>query len=151
MPDGDTIAQVAVVVLLLSLSAPALATAHDYAGTPYEYSESVTVDYGNTTEVSEGSTIEGYGDNETVATSSKTLSEGEDYSWDSSTGTITWFDSANTADGESATVTYRAYQRTPQTQAAWTILAPLMSLFGLFGFISASRAVWEYTAEVWDL
>ena len=154
MPDGDTIAQVAVVILLLSLSAPALATAHDYAGTPYEYQDNLVVDYGSTTTVSEDATdAEAYSANITVVDTDndKTLVEGDDYEWNAETGDITWLDTANTNDGDNVTVDSTAYQRTPQTQAAWTVLAPLMGLFGLFGFVSTVRAVWAYTAEVWDL
>lgn len=151
MPDGDTIAQVAVVVVLLGLSAPALATAHDYAGTPYEYTEELSVDYSSSTAVSETATREGYGRNVTIVVDGTTLERGVDYEWNATSGEVTWSNASATTDGETATITYRAYQRTPQTQAAWTTLAPLTTLFGLFGLVSAVRALWQYTAEVWDL
>lgn len=152
MSDGDTIAQVAIVVLLLSLSVPALATAYDYAGTPFEYSEDATVDYNNTTQVDQPATIEGYSQNITITSpNDKVLVEGTDYEWDPDTGEITWSDSANTNDGDTVQVDYQAYQRTGETALAWDILAPLMGLFGLFGFTVSVRALWEFTAEVWDL
>lgn len=152
MSDGDSIAQVAIVILLLSLSVPALATAYDYAGTPYDYSEGVIVDYGNTSYLSEDATAEGYGDNITIITpNDKTLVEGTDYEWNSSEGSITWYDNANTNEGDTVQVSYVAFQRTQETAMAWDILAPLMGLFGLFGFVVSVRALWEFTAEVWDL
>ncbi len=152
MSDGDSIAQVAVVILLLSLAVPALATAHEYSGTPIEYTESATVDYNNTTQLSEPATVEGYSENITVTTSNgKVLTEGSDYQWNESAGEITWLDNSNTNDGESVTVDYAAYQRTEESAMAWTILSPLMGLFGLFGFAVSVRALWDYTAEVWDL
>lgn len=152
MPDGDTIAQVAVVILLLTLSVPALATAYDYAGTPYEYEETLTVDYTTPSQVSEGATAtEGYGSNETITVGGTQLVEGDDYRWNKSSGEVTWLNTSATSDGDSATITYRAFQRTPQTSAAWSILMPFTALFGLFGFVSAVRALWAYTAEVWDL
>lgn len=151
MTDGDSISQVAIVILLLSLSAPALATAHEYAGTPIEYEESLTVDYGNESNVSEPATVEGYGADPTVTVNGSELVEGTDYDWDSSTGNVTWYDTANSSDGDSATIRYAAYQRTEETAVSWTILAPLMSLFGLFGLVVSVRALWSFTAEVWDL
>ncbi len=151
MSDGDTIAQVAVVVLLLVLSVPALATAYDYAGTPMDYEETVSVDYQNETEVSEPATLEGYGDEPTIVVNGTTLVRGTDYAWNDSAGEITWYDTANTSSGADARVEYAAYQRTAQTEMAWTVLSPLLGLFGLFGMIVSIRAVWEYTAEVWDL
>lgn len=151
MSDGDSIAQVAVVILLLGLAVPALATAYDYSGTPMEYEETVIVDYDTDTQVAEPSTLEGYGDNPTITVGGTELVRGTDYYWNESSGTINWQDKSKTADGDEARVSYAAYQRTPQTEASWTILSPLMGLFGLFGLVAAVRAVWEYTAEVWDL
>jgi hypothetical protein len=31
------------------------------------------------------------------------------------------------------------------------IIAPLMSLFGLYGIVVSVRALWSFIAEVWDL
>lgn len=152
MTDGDTIAQVAVVILLLSLAAPALITAHDYAGTPIEYSEDVSVDYTSDSEVAANATQEGYSESVTITTSSgDTLAAGSDYAWNASTGTISWYNTSNTTSGATATVEYGAHQRTANTQVAWTILAPLMSLFGLFGFVAGVRGLLTYIGEVWDL
>lgn len=151
MTDGDTVAQVAVVVLLLLLAVPALSTAHAAAGTPFDYSEELTVDYGNESAVSENATVEGYSENVTIVVDGTTLEDGTDYSWNDSAGTVEWYNTTNTSDGDSATIDYTAYQRTAETQMAWTIIAPFMGLFGLFGLVASVRAVWSYTAEVWDL
>lgn len=151
MSDGDTIAQVAVVVLLLGLSVPALGTAYNYAGTPFDYSESVTVNYSSPSAVSENATTEGYGDSPTVSANGDELVRGTDYDWDADGGQIAWYNTTNTSDGQSAHVEYVANQRTGETEMSWDILSSLMSLFGLFGFTSAVRALWAYIAEVWDL
>lgn len=151
MADGDSIAQVAVVILLLGLAVPGLSTAYDYAGTPIEYSETVTVDYNNESSVSENATVEGYGKSPTITVGDTELVEGTDYDWDSSSGNVTWYNTSNTTDGDTATIQYVAYQRTGESELAWTIISPLMKLFGLFGFIAAIRALWQYTAEVWEL
>jgi len=63
---------------------------------------------------------------------------------------VNWINTTNTTSGDSATVTYDAHQRTPQTEAAWTILMPFAGLFGLFGLISTIRALWQYIAEVFE-
>lgn len=150
MTDGDSIAQVAVVILLLSLAVPALATAHEAAGTPIEYGETVTVDYNQTTSVAENATVEGYSETVTITTSDgQQLAEGTDYEWDGAAGNISWINSANTNDGDTVTVEYAAHQRTSETEMSWMILAPLMSLFGLFGLVVSVRALWQLTEEVW--
>lgn len=151
MTDGDSIAQVAVVILLLGLAVPALGTAHDYAGTPFSYDETQTVDYGNVTAVSESSTAEGYGDSPTIVVDGTTLTENTDYAWNTSSGEVTWYNTTNTSDSDTAEIDYTAYQRTAESAAAWSIIAPLMGLFGLFGFVASVRALWQFTAEVWDL
>jgi len=152
MPDGDTVAQLAVVLLLLILAVPTLATAYDQAGTPHEFEESVVVDYSDRTYVAANATSEGYGADPTVTVDNgaTTLNESA-YDWNESSGAITWHNTSQTTDGQQATIWYRAYQRTPETELAWTLIAPLMGLFGLFGFVSAVRTLWSTIAEVWDL
>ncbi len=149
--DGDTIAHVAVVILLLGLAVPTLATAYDYSGTPTPYSDEAVVDYQNKTTVSANATLEGYGERPVIVANGTTLTLGEDYVWNASSGTVTWLDTANTSDGDPAVIEYEAYQRTGETEAAWTILAPLMGLFGVFGFVAAVRALLSYVEEVWTL
>lgn len=151
MADGDSIAQVAVVILLLALSVPALATAHEYSGTPLSYEETLSVDYSSTSSVSEGATVEGFGTDPTLSNDGSILVEDEDYRWNSSSGAVTWINSSNTTSGDTVVIGYAAYQRTEESALAWTTIAPLMGLFGIFGFVAAVRALWSFIAEVWDL
>lgn len=151
MSDGDSIAHVAVVVLLLSLAVPALATAHEFSGTPLSYEEQLTVDYTNESVVSQNATSEGYGATPTIVVNGAVLVEDTDFRWSESSGTVTWLNSANTTEGDTADIEYRAYQRTQESSMAWSIIAPLMSLFGLFGLVASVRALWSHTAEVWTL
>jgi hypothetical protein len=148
--DGDSIAHVAVVILLLVLAIPALATAYDYAGTPFSYEETIPINVNGTSTVSQGTTIEGYGDSPTITADGKTLSEGSDYDWNTTTGTVTWHDTPNNAV-DNATIAYEAYQRTEVTEVAWMVIAPLMGLFGLYAILVSVRALWGLTAELWDL
>lgn len=150
--DSDTIVQLAVVILLLGLAVPTLATAHSDAGTPFEFEDSVTVSYSGSVSVGATSTSEGYGGAPTLVNATgTTLVAGTDYSWDSDTGEISFQQTANTTSGESITITYRAYQRTDETELAWSLIAPFMGLFGLFGLLTSVRVLWGYVAEVWDL
>lgn len=151
MTDSDSISQVAVVLLVLVLSVPALATAHEYAGTPLSYEESLTVDYNQSSAVSENATVEGYGTSPTIVVDGSELNSGTDYRWNDAAGSVTWLNTSNTSSGDSAQIDYRAYQRTEETALAWMLIAPLMGLFGLFGLLVSVRALWGVTAEVWDL
>lgn len=151
MTDGDSVAQLAVVVLLLILAVPTLATAYDLAGTPFEYTEDAMIDDANPYEVSQPATQERYGETVTVVVDNTTLVAGEDYTWNATSGVVSWTNSANAPTGSQATITYRAHQRTVETEMAWDVTAPLMGLFGLFGLVAAVRTLWSYVAEVWSL
>ncbi|MFB6201304.1 MAG: hypothetical protein ABEI98_04765 [Halorhabdus sp.] len=150
MTDGDSVAQLAVVLLLLVLAVPTLATAYDRAGTPFKFEEQVTVDYSNPSSVDANATSEGYGTDPTITADGVVLNDTA-YDWNASAGSITWYNTSQTTNGQQATIEYRAYQRTQETELAWTVTAPLMGLFGLFGFVAAVRTLWSYIAEVWGL
>jgi hypothetical protein len=150
MSDGDTMAQLAVVILLLALAVPSLATAYDYAGTPIEYEETVSVDYSNNTGVSESATLEDYADETTVTADGTELVEGTDYRWDEESGSVDWLDTANSSDGDEAVIQYRAHQRTAETEIAWTVISPIFGLFGLFAVVASVRTLWSYIVEVFD-
>jgi len=148
--DGDSVAQLAVVILLLMLSVPTLATAHELAGTPLEYEETTSVSYASDYSVAQNATVEGYSETVTVTVDGQTLNASDDYAWDASTGTLSFVNSSATTAGDDATVSYAAYQRTEETQTAWLLIAPFMGLFGLFSLVSAVRVLWSYSAEVFD-
>jgi len=150
MTDGDSVAQLAVVVLLLILAVPTLATAYERAGTPHAFEEQVTVDYSSPSSVTATATAEGYAPDPTISADGTELNDSA-YDWNTTDGTITWFNTSQTSDGQQATIDYRAYQRTGETEAAWTVISPLMGLFGLFGLVASVRTLWSYIAEVWTL
>lgn len=150
MTDGDSVAQLAVVLLLLILAVPTLATAYDRAGTPHAFEEQVTVDYSDSSSVDANATSEGYGTDPTITADGTVLNDSA-YDWDASAGTITWYNTSQTSDGQQATIDYRAYQRTQETELTWTVVAPLMGLFGLFGLVAAVRTLWSTVAGVWEL
>lgn len=68
--------------------------------------ESVTVDYGNSTQVDE-TWGENYLENETVYNSNGAeLTEGTDYEWYTSNQSVYWYNTSNTTDGANASITY---------------------------------------------
>lgn len=151
MTDGDSVAQLAVVILLLVLAVPSLSTAHEYAGTPIEYEQSATIDINNATSVDESTTVEGYEEEIVVRTSENVvLNEHEGYRWDEANGSVEWLNSPNTTDGQSATIEYAAHQRTEETDLAWTVISPFFALFGLFTLIVSIRTLWSSIAEVFE-
>jgi len=151
MSHGDSVAQLAVVILLLGLSVPGLMTAYDTAGTPIEYEQATTVDPGGETSVEQGATLENYGDEISVRTEAgDELVRYDDYRWNETSGTVAWLDSTNTSAGQNATVTYRAHQRTVQTETAWDVISPLFVLFGLFTFVASIRTLWRTIAGVFE-
>lgn len=151
MADGDSIAQVAVVILLLSLSIPTLATAYDYAGTPFEYEETTTINFTSNYSVEQNATLEDYGESPTITSNGSELVQGTDYEWNATSGVVNWIDTQNTTDGDGATIQYVAYQRTRETVVARNLIFPFMGLFGLFAFVTSVRALWQFAAEVWDI
>ena len=151
MSDGDTVAQLAVVILLLGLAVPGLAAAYDYAGTPIDYEQSASISFTSPTAVDESATVEGYGDEVVVlADGGGVLEAGVDYRWDDDAGEIEWFNTSATSAGQDVTIEYQAHQRTPETEMAWTIISPFFALFGIFGLVAAVRTLWSYIAEVFE-
>jgi len=148
--DSDTLPQLAVVVLLLGLSVPALGAAYADAGTPMDYSETLTVDYTTDSTVSETATSEGYGPNPTITADGSQLEAGSDYLWNDSDGSVDWINTTNSTSGDTAAIEYSANQRTGETEMAWTLISPLMGLFGMFALVSAIRVLWGYIAELWE-
>jgi hypothetical protein len=67
--------------------------------------ESITVDYGNLTYVSQDAGS--YDSNVMVYDSGDTeLTEGMDYDWYANNGSVGWYNTTETTDGETATITY---------------------------------------------
>lgn len=131
----------AIVGFLVAAGGAALA---DGAQPTTYYNESVTVDYGNETNVSE--TGVGYHDEVTVYNSAEEeLTSGEDYGWNATAGNLTWFDTAATTDGEEAAVTYTVDQLTEASERyariVDTLKIPLALLAALLLGIAAIKGV----------
>lgn len=147
--DSDTITQLAVVILLLGMAVPTLGVAYSDSSTPTQYSESAVVDYTADYNLNETATDEGYGNIE-ITVDDQQLVEGTDFRFDSTAGSVEWTNTTNTSAGDTASIDYTAAQRTVETETAYQILAPLMSLFGVFALVTAVRVLWGYVAEIWE-
>ena len=75
--------------------------------------ESISVDYNNDSSVDKEG-IE-YDEQVTVVNDGTELERDVDYSWDASTGNVTWFDTQNTNDNDDARIDYTYYQPTEET------------------------------------
>lgn len=82
-----------------------------------ETNESVVIDYDSSTRVSAAMSryTQGFEDNETVYNSSGAeLVEGTDYTWNTTSGAVTFKNTANTTEGNTANVTYTYQQNTEE-------------------------------------
>ncbi len=147
--DSDSITQLAVVILLLGMAVPTLGTAYSAAGSPVEFTDTATIDYGTGYDLTASATEEGYAVDQITANGS-TLTAGTDYDANLTAGSIDWLNTSTTSSGDTASIEYRATQRSTETETAYTIIAPLMGLFGIFALITSVRVLWAYIAEIWE-
>jgi len=105
--------------------------------------ESITVDYGNATAVDPPTKASSFDASVTVRNSAgDTLTEGQDYDWDPDDGAVTWYDTPDTTDGETASIDY-GYSGPSQT--ARTIFAavalPIRVVFPVSVFVVVGMSV----------
>lgn len=147
--DSDSITQLAVVILLLGMAVPTLGTAYSSAGSPVEYTETTAINYQTDYDLTQSATTEGYAVDQITANGS-TLTAGTDYSTNLTAGSINFSNTSTTRSGDTATIEYRATQRSAETETAYLIIAPLMGLFGVFALVTSVRVLWGYVAEIWE-
>lgn len=131
-----------VVFLAVAILLPATNVAFEDATTTMtQVNESVTVDYAGTSSLDPGEAVLSFEPNATVFNASGVeLTNGTDYNYHPHNGSLTWIDTANTVDGESATVTYdyvvRA-QHAKDAEGPLTIVAQAAGWLLLFAGIGA--------------
>jgi hypothetical protein len=115
----STIGKFAALSLLVVVGSLAVGAAlNDNVNTYTAENESVTQDVGNWTEVVRHDDVVGYLDNETVYNEvDNELTEGTDYEWDTTNGSIYWYDTGDTTDGAEATVIYSYLQPAADSRA----------------------------------
>lgn len=112
--------------------------------------ESVTVNYSSPTLVDRSGDVYGlFYDNETVRNQTgAVLTDGTDYDWNRTTGAITWFNTASTTDGETATITYWFDEPSPEGQALSAVLWPAFIGAGLAGVLFAGFVLVGYLSRL---
>lgn len=131
--------QVAVVALACALALPALNVAQTNATVQGAENESVTVDYTNNSTVS----ADAVSFNETVTITSEgtTLTDGTDYEWYHETGTVEWYNTSSTTEGDTAWVDYTYQYRTQETEDVSGMLASVSPVLGLLLLITGLGAL----------
>lgn len=128
---------VAVLVVLCALLLPAVVNIgyQNTARTTVVNDEAVTIDYQTNVTVDEDGSK--FFDNETITTDSgnTTLTEGTDYKWNTTTGTINWLNSSTTSDGETARIDYAVESHDQTTTNIVSVLAPWATILGLSVFV----------------
>lgn len=97
--------------------------------------ESITVNYSDTVQVSQTGWGYEYNDSVTVYNSSGVeLVDGTDYEWYQDNGSVAWFDTPDTTDGETATISY-TYEKPPESSKAMaTTVSALGGVLGMLLF-----------------
>lgn len=136
----------AVVILFLAVVVPSLNfAANDNTVIETVDNESVTVDYSQASQVDPPTEAVSFEPNASVYNSSDAeLVNGTDYQWNPSDGTIDWFDTANTTDGESASVTYDYQARTQRTRDLSGVMEVIAVPLGLLTLIAGVGAAFRY-------
>lgn len=104
--------------------------------------ESLTVDYTTASEVAPDGTPFHYQANETVWNASGgRLEESVDYTWNTSSGAVTWLNTSATTGGAAATITYTWHGQTETAGSMHTIQTELFGLLPWLGFVLAAFGV----------
>jgi len=115
------LATLSVLLVLIALGTGAAYT--DAVETTAVTNESITVDYSASTPVD--ATGEAVAFNSTVTVfndSAVELVNETDYTWHPSNGTVTWNDTGNTINGETATISYEYDAHTDETESVAAVL-----------------------------
>lgn len=120
----STLGKLATLSVLLVLIAIGTGAAYTNAAkTQTVTNESITVDYSAATPVDATDEAVSFGSSVTVFNSSDTqLTNGTDYTWHPSNGSVTWHDTSLTTDGETAAITYDYDVQDDNTQAIAGVL-----------------------------
>lgn len=84
----------------------------------------------------------GFNDSVTVYNNSSVeLSEGTDYEWNSTDGTIKFIDTAKTTEGDNATISYTYYWNTQNVREVSTPINTIVQAIGRTGFLAGGLAL----------
>jgi hypothetical protein len=146
--------QVAAIGVLLAVAGVGLNPTAEQTTTAVNETDQVTVQYEGTISPSPDQRALLYYDNETVTvnestdTTPDTLTEGVDYDWHQRNGSLVFYNTAQTSEGDTANITYSYGTGGEATGVVATILGSLGGWIGLLFIMVAVGAVWKLTAGV---
>lgn len=140
--------QVAAVGLLLAVALVGLNPTAERTTTAVTETDQVTIQYDGTVSPQPDQRALLYYDNETVTADggSVTLTEGTDYEWDTDDGSLRFFNTANTTEGETGNITYSYGTGRESTGVVASVLGSLGQWLGLLFLMVAVGAVWKLSA-----
>lgn len=121
-------------------------TADDHSRSVTEVTgESITVDYSQPTPVDIDAVR--YSDTVTITNADdNTLTAGIDYTWNASTGEVTWINTPATTDGDPVSIDYGYYKRSQETDLASGVLSPLIKVVALMVIMVAVYGAYKFAA-----
>lgn len=112
-----------------------------YSPTERVVNESITVDYSQPIAVNVDASR--YRDNEVLYNKSTTrLNEGIDYTWNTTSGEVSWSNTSRTTDLSTAYITYTPLNHSDSTQDTKGLLASFSPILGLLTMIAALGVLW---------
>lgn len=130
--------------LMFVLAVGLFAAGAAYTGATHVYTDedAVTVDYDTNQSVSPDRSPESFRDNETVRNASgSTLVEGVDYDWNTSTGSVAFYNTSNTSSGNTAEVAYAYDAYTDRTTGIQSVLGLLFRVLLVSSLIGGGLVV----------
>lgn len=110
--------------------------------------ESITVDYSQAVAVDTQPDPVEYGGTVTVYnTTGAELAAGTDYDWHAENGTVTWYDTNATADGETASITYDYATPTEDQEAAGGVVKVVGIVLVLLLILLAGQWVFDVVGD----
>jgi hypothetical protein len=142
--------QVAAVGLLLAVAVVGLNPTAERTTTAVNETDQVTVQYEGTVSPQPDQRALLYYDNETVTVNNTgtqtTLTEGVDYEWETEDGSLRFYDTAKTSEGDDANVTYVYGTAGESTGVVASVLGALGQWVGLLFVLIAVGTVWKLSA-----
>lgn len=128
MPDRDTY-NVLLVLIAIVLLFGGLSVAYTNASTTQTVTdEVVTVNYSNPSVLDTTEYAVNYSDTITITADGSKLANGTDYTWNASSGRITWLNSTNTTSGETALADYQYSAPSKNTRERMGVLQPVVRI-----------------------
>lgn len=131
-----------VVLLVVVLAAPVLQTTYVGATTETRVSaEAHTVDFSDPSQLNQTGLRYGERVNVSDPDTDETLIQGDDYSFNATTGELTFHNTQRLTDGKRVSVSYSVIRRPATTDAVWTVMQASLGFISLYVLVAALNAI----------